>query len=78
VHFEWCVRYEPADPELTVGQRDELIINIIHGMDAFMADTPEHTDIGSTAYQKKMRQRLKQLIKENSGRGLDMTIFQCG
>lgn len=78
VHFEWCVRYEPADPELTVGQRDALIINIIHGMDAFMADTPEHTDIGSTAYQKKMRQRLKQLIKENSGRGLDMTIFQCG
>ena len=43
-----------------------------------MADTPEHTDIGSTAYQKKMRQCLEQLIEENSGRGLDMTIFQCG
>lgn len=77
VHFEWCVRYEPSDPDLTVGQRDEIIINILHGMDAFVADTPEDTNIGSTAYLKKMRRCLKELITKNSGRGLNMTLFQC-
>lgn len=77
VSFEWCVQYEPSDPDLTVGQRDQIILNIIHGMDAFVADTSENADVGSGNYLKKLRRRLDQLILENSGYGLDMTVIQC-
>uniref|UniRef100_N2A1J9 Peptidase M56 domain-containing protein n=1 Tax=Eubacterium plexicaudatum ASF492 TaxID=1235802 RepID=N2A1J9_9FIRM len=77
ISFEWCVRYEPSDPDMTVGQRDRIILNVVHGMDAFVADTPKSTDISSTDYLKKMRSCLDRLILENSGRGLDMTVFQC-
>lgn len=77
ISFEWAVRYHPSDRDLTIGQRDQIIINIMHGMDQFVADTPENADVGSAGYLKKMRSRLNQLILENSGRGLDMTVIQC-
>ncbi len=77
ISFEWAVRYHPSDRDLTIGQRDQIIINIMHGMDQFVADTTENADVGSTDYLKKMRSRLNQLILENSGRGLDMTVIQC-
>lgn len=47
-------------------------------MDEFVKRTPDTADIGTEDYTESMRAYLKQLVKENSGSGLKMTIFQCG
>lgn len=77
IHFEWYVNYEIKNPKLTVGQRDQLILNVTYGMDDFLQNTPKTTDIGSEEYLKEMRSCLKRLAKENSKAGLEMTVFQC-
>lgn len=75
--FEWAVRYEASDPDLTIGQRDRIIINILQGMDEFVKSTSESADTGSMRYLKKLRKCLDGLLSKNSGYGLDMTVFQC-
>lgn len=77
IHFEWYVQYEIQNPQLTVGERDQLILNVIRGMDEFVKTTPDTTDIGSESYIKNMRRHLKELIKETNGFGLKMTLAQC-
>lgn len=77
IHFEWYVNYEIKNPELTVGQRDQLILNVTYGMDDFLQNTPKTADIGSEEYLKEMSSCLKRLAKENSKAGLEMTVFQC-
>lgn len=78
VQIEWHVQYEIQNPKLTVGERDKLILNVINRMDEFVKRTPDTADIGTEDYTKSMRAYLKQLVKENSGSGLKMTVFQCG
>ena len=77
IHFEWYVQYEIQNPQLTVGERDQLILKVIRGMDEFVKTTPDTTDIGSESYIKNMRRHLKELIKETNGFGLKMTLVQC-
>ena len=77
LHFEWYVNYEIKNPKLTVGQRDQLILNVTYGMDDFLQNTPKTTDIGSEEYLKEMSSCLERLAKENSKAGLEMTVFQC-
>ncbi len=75
--FEWAVRYEPSDPDLTVGQRDQIIINVLQGMEKFVENTSESADTGSMQYLKKLRKCLDGLLSENKDQGLNMTVFQC-
>lgn len=77
VSIEWAVQYEIKDPKLTVGQRDKLILNVKNGMDEFVKSTSETADIAAPGYLKKIRSRLGRLVRENSGFGLEMTVFQC-
>ncbi|MDE7311691.1 MAG: M56 family metallopeptidase [Eubacterium sp.] len=77
IGFEWAVRYKIKDPELTVGQRDQIILNVKNKMEEFVKSTWETDDIATMGYLKKVRSRLDQLVKENSSSGLEMTVFQC-
>lgn len=77
VHFEWYAEYEIKNPDLTIGERDRLILNVIDGMHEFVEHTPDTADIGSKNYETQMRSCLERLVKENSGSGLEITVSQC-
>ncbi len=77
ISFEWVVQYEVKDPTITVGERDNLILHVENGMETFIKNTWQTTDIGTMGYLKKIRQHLDQLVKENSVPGLKMKVLQC-
>ncbi len=77
MHFEWYAEYEIQNPDLTIGERDRLILNVIHGMHEFVEHTPDTADTGSQNYMTEMRSCLEQLAEENSGFGLEITVSQC-
>lgn len=77
VSIEWAVQYETKDPQLSVGQRDRLVLNVKNGMAAFIKGSWKTADIGTMGYLKKVRKRLGQLVEENNGPGLKMTVYQC-
>ncbi len=74
VLYEWAVQYKVKNADITVGQRDELVLNVKNGMNEFVENT---SGAGSKKYLKKMRRHLKKLVSENSRDGLEMTIFKC-
>lgn len=63
--------------DITVGQRDKLVLNVKNGMDGFMENVPDANNRASRKFLKKMLRHLKKLVKENNGHGLDMDIFFC-
>ncbi len=64
------------DPDMTIGQRDRLILNVENGMQEFVENTLADTSSTEKSYRKKIRKRLNQLTEENSTSGLKMTVFK--
>ncbi len=75
--FEWHVQYQVNNPDMTIRERDRLILNVENGMQEFVEKTLPDATPEAKSYLKKMRKRLNQLAKENSTSGLEMTVFKC-
>jgi len=75
--FEWHVQYQVNNPDMTIRERDRLILNVENGMQEFVEKTLPDATPEAKSYLKKMRKRLNQLTEENSTSGLEMTVFKC-
>lgn len=61
-HFEYCVGYSTDLTKTTVGERDEIILNIINGMENFVETTT--IDPVKKDFHKKINKKLDRLLKK--------------
>lgn len=73
-HFEYCVRYSTDFSKITVGKRDEIILNIIKGMEDFVKKST--VDASKKAFNKKINKKLDTLLKKYATPEVKLEVFQ--
>lgn len=73
-HFEYCVGYSADFTKTTIGERDEVILNIIKGMENFVKETT--IDPSKDEFHIKINKKLETLLKKYAVPGIELKVFQ--
>ncbi len=73
-HFEYCVGYSADLTKTTVAERDQVILNIINGMENYIDKTT--IDPATKKFNQKINKKLDTLLKKNATPKMELKVLQ--